>query len=131
MLPAGSKAGGIYDDLQSALTHELGHAIGLEHSQVPAAVMYPSSAKGDVSKRVLAADDVAGASALYGETVDLPAPALEMQGLAQGMTTAGCSAAPSGPTAFAGLLGLLSFLAVGRRATRAPARVSARRAERR
>lgn len=130
-LPADSKAGGIYDDLQSALTHELGHAIGLEHSEIQGAVMYPSSAKGEVTKRALTADDASGASALYGAAADLPSPAVAMQELAQGMVGVGCSTAPSGPTVFAGLLALLGFAAVGRRATRVPVRASGRRADRR
>ncbi len=52
-------------DLQSVAVHELGHALGLEHSKVPTSVMYPSIAGGQQS-RALAPDDVAGIQALYG-----------------------------------------------------------------
>lgn len=132
VLGADSTAGGIYDDLQSALTHELGHAIGLDHSQSQGAVMYPSSARGDVKKRVLSADDVSGASALYGiATDDPPAPAAAMQDLAEGLEASGCSTAPSKPMVFAALAGLLGFLVIGRRATRHPMRVRARPPRRR
>jgi hypothetical protein len=132
VLGADSTAGGIYDDLQSALTHELGHAIGLDHSQSQGAVMYPNSARGDVKKRLLSEDDVSGASALYGiATDDLPAPAVAMQDLTEGLAAPGCSTAPSKPMIFAALAGLLGFLAIGRRATRETARVRARPPRRR
>ena len=52
-------------DLDTTVLHELGHALGLDHSSVPSAVMYPSVASG-VPRRVLAADDIAGLRALYG-----------------------------------------------------------------
>jgi MYXO-CTERM domain-containing protein len=66
--------------------------------------------------------------ALYGAQVDVPQQAAAMQGLAEGMTAAGCSTAPSGPMALLGLAGLLAFGA-GRRRTPlpAPARARARR----
>ncbi len=58
-----------YDDLQNTLTHELGHAVGLQHNDADqSAVMYPRARRGEVSKRQLAADDVAGLHALYGES---------------------------------------------------------------
>ncbi len=53
-------------DVQSVATHEVGHLIGLDHSMVPTASMAPTL---DVSlgelRRVLTADDVAGAAFLY------------------------------------------------------------------
>jgi hypothetical protein len=50
-------------DLQSTVLHELGHALGIQHSSLPAAVMYPF-ANGSV-KRTLIAEDAIGASVLY------------------------------------------------------------------
>jgi len=69
-------------DLQNTVTHEAGHFIGLAHpcengtvpgvpncASVPAAVaettMYPSAAQGEVTKRTLDPDDVAGLCAIY------------------------------------------------------------------
>ena len=52
-------------DLQSVITHEFGHALGLNHSADGSAVMYPSYSAGS-TKRSLAADDLAGIVAIYG-----------------------------------------------------------------
>jgi hypothetical protein len=53
-------------DIQSVAAHEFGHALGLGHSAVLGATMYPSVAPGDTSPRSLHADDVAGAVTIYG-----------------------------------------------------------------
>ncbi len=53
-------------DVQNAMTHELGHALGLAHNPAkPDCLMYPHSTPGEVSKRALAADDREGLSFLY------------------------------------------------------------------
>src|SRR5712691_1494792 len=49
-------------DLYSVSLHELGHALGLGHSDLPSAVMYPYY---KMSTK-LSADDIAGIQALYG-----------------------------------------------------------------
>ena len=46
-------------------THEIGHVLGLAHSSVPDAVMYPSL-KPRTRKAELTLDDVRGVQALYG-----------------------------------------------------------------
>ncbi len=61
-----SKRGGRFADVQNTVTHELGHALGLQHEQTREdAVMYPLAYNGDVDKRQLSTDDVAGLDVLY------------------------------------------------------------------
>ncbi|XP_022154823.1 metalloendoproteinase 1-MMP [Momordica charantia] len=52
-------------DLESVVTHEIGHVLGLAHSSVKEAVMYPSLSP-RAKKVDLRIDDVEGAQALYG-----------------------------------------------------------------
>jgi hypothetical protein len=55
-------------DIQNALTHEVGHLLGLGHSAtVVAATMFPVTSPGETEKRSLHPDDVAGVLALYGD----------------------------------------------------------------
>lgn len=69
------QAGCYYVDLQNTVTHEVGHFIGLAHpceagTCTPAlepVTMYPQTAPGDIEKRTLHADDVAGVCAIYPE----------------------------------------------------------------
>ncbi len=52
--------------LEDVLTHEFGHALGLNHSSVADATMYPSYGYCSQSMRTLASDDIAGLQSLYG-----------------------------------------------------------------
>ena len=51
--------------LEDVATHELGHALGLNHSSSSDATMYPSYSYCSQAMRTLASDDVAGVKALY------------------------------------------------------------------
>jgi hypothetical protein len=51
--------------LEDVATHELGHALGLNHSSTSGATMYPSYSYCSQALRTLASDDIAGAKALY------------------------------------------------------------------
>jgi hypothetical protein len=52
-------------DLAGVSTHEFGHAVGLGHTSVQGATMYPSVASCDFSMSSLANDDKAGYQAIY------------------------------------------------------------------
>lgn len=52
-------------DLEGVSTHEFGHAVGLGHTNVQGATMYPSIGRCDFSASSLANDDKAGYSAIY------------------------------------------------------------------
>jgi hypothetical protein len=51
-------------DLQAFATHEIGHLLGLDHTPLASAVMFPLAAGGSLS-RTLTADDTIGVSTLY------------------------------------------------------------------
>jgi len=53
-------------DLQSIVTHEVGHVLGLDESEVRGATMNTLAMLGDSRRRSLAADDEAAIDALYG-----------------------------------------------------------------
>ncbi|MHC5210902.1 MAG: matrixin family metalloprotease [Planctomycetota bacterium] len=53
-------------DLQGIATHEIGHALGLGHSSVGGATMFPSISGTGTNQRSLGADDIAGIQAVYG-----------------------------------------------------------------
>ena len=93
-----------HNDLQNALTHEFGHAVGLDHSDDSEATMFAQTSAGELSKRDLAADDVETFSSVYGGTYpfdDMPMMACS--------ATAGSGQVPGGLGALlagATLLGL-------------------------
>jgi hypothetical protein len=63
-VPSDGPAGAF--DLQSVLTHEIGHFLGLAHSPLPDAVMFASGdGQGGTTKRALTAEDVRGICAIY------------------------------------------------------------------
>ncbi len=60
------------DDWRGVMTHELGHALGLDHSSTPAAIMWGSIRPGRGYH--LARDDIAGIRKLYGAGSNDPDP---------------------------------------------------------
>ncbi len=67
------QAGCYYLDLQNTLTHEVGHFIGLAHpcegksctQALEPVTMFPLTAPGDLEKRTLHEDDIAGLCTIY------------------------------------------------------------------
>ena len=84
-------------DVQNAMTHELGHALGLAHNTLPNTVMFPSSTPGETSKRALATDDVDGLRFLY-------APPVVAVASPTAAAARGCSASGSAPFALVALM---------------------------
>jgi hypothetical protein len=60
--PPPVRAGFYIEDIAA---HEFGHALGLGHSTILGATMYPSVSSCNASNRTLDADDIAGAQVLY------------------------------------------------------------------
>lgn len=58
-------------DLQTILTHEFGHFLGLAHSNITRAVMYPTAGLGEI-RSDLNADDSAGVCSIYPERATPP-----------------------------------------------------------
>lgn len=52
-------------DLQNIATHEIGHFLGLDHTMVFGATMYPYSGYGETKARTLEEDDINGICFLY------------------------------------------------------------------
>jgi Matrixin len=66
-------SGGFY--IEDIAAHEFGHALGLGHSTLASATMYPSVSSCNSSNRSLDADDLAGVLAIYGpRTAPPPVP---------------------------------------------------------
>ncbi|MGI8989255.1 MAG: matrixin family metalloprotease, partial [Bryobacteraceae bacterium] len=59
-------------DIQSVAAHELGHALGANHSGILSAAMFQSTQPGDGSQRLLGADDAMFASAVYPQAGPTP-----------------------------------------------------------
>ncbi len=57
-------------DLHNTMTHEFGHALGLEHSDEPQATMSSTTTIGETTKRDIHADDIQGFVTLYPQQDD-------------------------------------------------------------
>jgi hypothetical protein len=58
-------------DLQSVATHEAGHVLGIGHSDVQWATMWPTGSVGQTHARTLHGDDIRAASAIYPVSVSV------------------------------------------------------------
>jgi MYXO-CTERM domain-containing protein len=103
-------------DLQSIVTHEAGHFIGMAHSPYPDATMFASYTPGTFDSRKLKADDIAGACAIYPPNRGADCSLMPRGGLgttcspADSSSKNGCRAAEG--DAGSGLLGAGAVIAV-------------------
>jgi hypothetical protein len=76
--------------IEDIAAHELGHALGLNHSTVADATMYPSYSYCSQALRTLSADDIAAAQSLYGSgsTPANTAPSVTISSPASGTNVA-------------------------------------------
>ena len=61
-------------DVESVTAHEVGHALGLDHSDILGATMWPSTGPNDPNPRSLSQDDIDGICALYPSGGEVPTP---------------------------------------------------------
>lgn len=111
--PASQTSGCVSTDLQGVATHESGHLLGLGHTAVTDATMFPSARLGETLKRVVGSDDRNGLCTIYPEglppqTCGTVAPAPEASGC-------GCSAGSTAAPVGAWLLGSAALLRRRRR----------------
>lgn len=65
-------------DLQSVMTHEIGHLLGMDHTTLISSTMFPSLGQGFNYPKVISTDDAAGVSTIY------PAPVFATKGTLSG-----------------------------------------------
>jgi len=106
-------------DLQNVATHEAGHYFGLAHSERETATMWCDASPGQVDKRTLSPDDIAGLCAIYP-----PGKAFKEPASSGGGDHSRCSAAPYAHGRALGLswFALLGLALLGRRKSAAPRR---------
>lgn len=121
-------------DVVNVITHEAGHFLGLAHSADTSSTMYYEAPRGEMTKRTLEADDVAGLCAAYppgtlSSACD-PTPrhglALDCSG-ATSQKSGRCSASPGErPSPLAALLLAVAATVTGARRLGAPRRANGR-----
>lgn len=108
-------------DLRNTMTHEVGHFIGLDHTDVTDATMFATAPIGEIAKRTLHQDDIAGVCHVYPSTdrsraecssaSDFPPRTNLDQDVDDGLLCSlGASATPAGgdlPLVAAAVLGLM------------------------
>lgn len=110
-VPLSASADARGNDLPTALVHEVGHVLGLDHSNERTAVMWYGAGRGE-QRRALQPDDVAGVCAIHPPSLQRPcAPTADDAGCG---CRAGTSAPPRGWP-----LAALALMALRRRRPRA------------
>ncbi|HVU01854.1 MAG TPA: matrixin family metalloprotease [Polyangiaceae bacterium] len=101
-------------DLQSIVTHEAGHFLGMAHSALADATMFASYSPGDLSFRTLTDDDHQGICAAYpAGAISCTGPTAQEPASSTTTTRSGCSmppTRPSGSSPFALGLGLAALV---------------------
>lgn len=102
-------------DIQNAVTHEVGHMLGLDHSNVPQATMYAQVREKVTSMRILHSDDVQGICTIYPpKSISGKVPKYKVLDRDRGL--GGCSSLGEGMASFWALLALcIVFLRVRQR----------------
>lgn len=97
-------------DLESVAVHEIGHLLGLGHSSVEAAIMYPTISS-RIRKVELDPDDIAGVQELYGANPNFggAAPGVTPRGM---IDTSGAAVVGLPMFGMEALLVLVSFVLV-------------------
>lgn len=124
--PAEPHAGCVGNDVQNTVTHELGHALGLDHVERVGSTMEATAPVGETSKRILDPGTRRGLCDVYPRSRPAPSCLPDARNDDQvmvlgrgtpGLPTFGCDTAASGPTLMAGalLLALTRLLHRGRR----------------
>jgi hypothetical protein len=101
-------------DLQGVLTHELGHALGLGHSDETAATMFARTAPGDAQQQTPDEDDRAGIAFLYdGSAADAVSGMDPTASVMPALSEVGCSVASTRSGNALGLFSILLLSLVG------------------
>lgn len=113
-------------DVQNTVTHELGHLIGLDHTDDPEATMFGGTEPGEFTKRDLGADDLDAVCYMYPAGDDTPLETVTSDPAPLELEGAGC--AVSGGRPVGGVVGwvavALTALFARRRRTRGAQRGS-------
>ena len=105
----------ISSDVQNTMTHELGHALGLDHAPEAYSTMYATADKGEISKRVIDSDSQRYLCEAY-PSAGIPRDCVALRpprrlGAEDLAAPFGCAAAPGGLA----LVAAAALLAFGRR----------------
>lgn len=110
-VPLSASADARGNDLPTALVHEVGHVLGLDHSNERTAVMWYGAGRGE-QRRALQPDDVAGVCAIHPPSLQRPCAAAVTD-------DAGCGCRAGTSPARGWPLATLALIALRRRRSRA------------